>query len=232
MNCANHPEAAAVAFCRACGKALCSDCRRDWQGVIYCETDANAQQATAQPRRPTESQPIVPGAPSPGLAFFLGLIPGVGAIYNGQYAKGILHIVVFGLLISIASSGAAGEFVPLVVFVTMGWFFYMAFEAYHTARRQAAGEAVDEFSGLLRPGHQPGAVPAGPIALIALGVVFLLHTLGYWTMERLLRFWPVLLIVVGVYLLYARLTAPPLPSAPPPATGGGLGLEQKESRDV
>ena len=32
---------------------------------------------------------------SPGLAFFLGWIPGVGAIYNGQYAKGLVHAVAF-----------------------------------------------------------------------------------------------------------------------------------------
>jgi len=31
---------------------------------------------------------------SPGLALFLGLIPGVGAIYNGQYAKGMVHAII------------------------------------------------------------------------------------------------------------------------------------------
>ena len=36
-----------------------------------------------------------PGA-SPGLAFLLGFIPGVGAIYNGQYVKGLIHVVVLG----------------------------------------------------------------------------------------------------------------------------------------
>ncbi len=230
MNCVNHPETAAVAFCRGCGKSLCSACRKEWQGVIYCEADLAAQQAAAPPRRVTESVPIVPGAagaPSAGLAFALGLIPGVGAIYNGQYAKGIVHIVVFGLLISIGNSGAAGELQPLIIMFTMGWFFYMAFEAYHTAKKRLAGEPVDEFSGLMRPGRQPGAVPAGPIVLIALGVVFLLHTLGYWSMERVLRFWPVLLIAAGVYMLYARLTMPSMPDAPPAAPG----VEQKEFKE-
>ena len=53
------------------------------------------------------------GGPSPGFAFLLGLIPGVGAIYNGQYAKGLIHVVILGLLISITSSGAAGDLEPL-----------------------------------------------------------------------------------------------------------------------
>ena len=35
----------------------------------------------------------------------LGLIPGVGAIYNGQYAKGLVHAVVFGLLVSAIANG-------------------------------------------------------------------------------------------------------------------------------
>ncbi len=37
MNCANHSDQAAVAFCRTCGKPLCNQCTRDVRGVIYCE---------------------------------------------------------------------------------------------------------------------------------------------------------------------------------------------------
>ena len=230
MNCATHPETAAVAFCRACGKALCNTCRQEWQGVIYCGACVSSQQAAAQPARspqpPLPATPA-PGSPSPGLAFFLGLIPGVGAIYNGQYAKGILHVVVLGLLISIGSSRAAGELEPLIVMFTIGWFFYMAFEAYHTAKRRAAGEPVDEFSSLLSSGGQPGMVPMGPLVLIVLGVVFLLHTLGYWSMDRILRFWPVLMIAAGVYLLYTRVAARP-PSGGPPLARGPDNPETKE----
>ena len=38
MNCANHPDIPAVAYCRTCGKPLCANCTRSVQGVIYCET--------------------------------------------------------------------------------------------------------------------------------------------------------------------------------------------------
>ena len=38
MNCANHSDIAAVAFCRTCGKPLCQTCTRDVRGVIYCES--------------------------------------------------------------------------------------------------------------------------------------------------------------------------------------------------
>ena len=37
MNCANHADQSAVAYCRTCGKALCANCTRPVRGVIYCE---------------------------------------------------------------------------------------------------------------------------------------------------------------------------------------------------
>jgi hypothetical protein len=221
MNCATHPEVAAVAYCRACGKALCESCRQEWQGVVYCNACLPAQQAAAPAVAAAPPPPaFAADGPSPGLAFALGLIPGVGAIYNGQYAKGIIHVIVVGLLISIADSRAAGDFEPLIGFFIAGWWFYMAFEAYHTAKRRRLGEPVDEFSGLMRVGGQAGAVPVGPIALIILGVIFLLNTLGYWSLERVLRYWPVLLILLGIYLLYARLSARSDPGGPSSETGG------------
>ena len=68
------------------------------------------------------------GSPNPWLAAFLGFIPGVGAMYNEQYAKGVIHLVVFAILVSIADShDVFGLFVA-------GWEFYMAIEAHHTAR--------------------------------------------------------------------------------------------------
>jgi hypothetical protein len=89
------------------------------------------------------------------LAFILGLIPGVGAIYNGQYAKGLVHVIILGLLISIVSSDAAGGLEPLFGLMIALWFFYMAFEAYHTARKRLMGERVDEFSSLVPIRQQP-----------------------------------------------------------------------------
>jgi hypothetical protein len=38
--------------------------------------------------------------------------------------------------------------------------------------------------------------------LIAIGLVLLLHNLGWLDLSRLQRYWPVLLIAIGGYLLY------------------------------
>ncbi len=36
---------------------------------------------------------------NPWVAFALGWIPGVGAMYNGQFAKALAHVVIFALLV-------------------------------------------------------------------------------------------------------------------------------------
>ncbi len=210
MNCQNHPDLPATAFCRACGKALCASCQRSAQGTVFCEEHAPAQPQSAPPgsaespwtAAPTSPPPAPRPGVSPGLAFILGFIPGVGAIYNGQYAKGIVHVVVLGLLISIVSAGATGGMEPLFGLLITLWFFYMAFEAYHTAKKRQWGQPVDEFSSLF-PLRGEG-LPVAPILLIALGVLFLLHNLDILRFHQIARYWPVALIAAGAYLLYLR----------------------------
>jgi hypothetical protein len=230
MNCANHPDQAAVAFCRTCGKPLCQGCQRPAQGTIFCEehfpVEAAAGSPYAAPYPPPGASPYVyghspyttnPGV-SPGLAFLLGLIPGVGAIYNGQYAKGLIHAVIFGFLVSIPSSGAAGGFEPLFGLMIAIWFFYMAFEAYHTAQKRQRGEVVDEFSSIFPMGRRTArkGFPAGPVVMIAVGIIFLLNTLEVVRLYEILRWWPVFLIVLGGYMLYVRIVGDSADAVVPP----------------
>src|SRR5579862_3361943 len=100
MNCATHPETPATAYCRSCGKPLCEICKRVSAGTIFCEEHAPNAAAQAGPySQPAYTPPAVADpSSSPGLALFLGFIPGVGAIYNGQYAKGLIHAIIFGML--------------------------------------------------------------------------------------------------------------------------------------
>ena len=37
MQCANHPDAAAAAYCSNCGKALCSDCFSPDKSPVLCD---------------------------------------------------------------------------------------------------------------------------------------------------------------------------------------------------
>lgn len=220
MNCANHPDLGAVAYCRACGKALCTTCQRTAYGTIYCEEHI-PMQATAESTPAGDSSPYTAPYPaastvppsavppdmnaSPGLAFLLGLIPGVGAIYNGQYAKGLVHVVVMGTLIGILNSDLPGGLYPLFGLMLAAWVFYMAFEAHHTAKRRQLGLPVDEFSSLVPLRGSRTKMPVAPLVLIGLGVIFLLNNLDILRFGQIIKYWPVFLIALGVYLLYERL---------------------------
>src|SRR6266550_4046138 len=128
MNCANHADASAVAYCRTCGKALCANCTRPVRGVIYCEDCLGARMegapaGTAGFVSPTFSSgasgyvppPPPPGSgsgPNPTVAGILGAIPfGIGAIYNGQYAKGLAHLFIFAMLVYGADHSGNWDFV-------------------------------------------------------------------------------------------------------------------------
>src|SRR5208282_3484658 len=158
MNCANHPGIAAAAYCRTCGKPLCSNCTRDVKGVIYCENCLAERLQGVQPVMPppvagfvasAPAQATVPGTgPNPGLAGILGAIPfGVGAVYNGQYAKGLAHLIIFSLLVIGASHGSEG--VATVCGLGIAFFVvYQIIDAVRTARAIQAGQPAPDPLGL------------------------------------------------------------------------------------
>src|SRR6266702_1569038 len=151
MNCAVHTQTQAAAFCRTCGKALCEDCKRDVMGAIYCEPciAARLQSNVAPPPGGRVMPPPLPGpgAPSPAVAGFLGLIPGVGAMYNGQFVKAFVHVIIFITLIFAVSNVNGGA--DVIFGLLLGFFpIYMAFEAYKTAQAKQFGLPAPDPLGL------------------------------------------------------------------------------------
>jgi hypothetical protein len=199
-----------VGYCRACGKALAEPDVQRAHGALYCKDHAPQEGAPASPDSSPYNAPLntapYGGPPnndiSPGLAFVLGLIPGVGAIYNGQYSKGLVHVAVVGVLISILNADIPDRFEPLVALMLVAFWAYMPIEAHRTAKIRQLGQPVDEFSSLTPMGGS--RFPAAPVLLIGLGTVLLLDNLGIFEVRRMLRFWPALLIGAGVYMLYNR----------------------------
>jgi TM2 domain-containing membrane protein YozV len=168
MDCVNHTGVNATAFCQSCGKPLCATCvRNEPGGQLLCET---CQASWHSYRQPFVSAP--PGMPHPSVAAALGVIPGVGAMYNGQFVKGLIHVVIFAVLVSAAHVyGIFGLFIA-------AWIAYQVFEAYHTAKARRDGLPLPDPLGLNEvgswiggprahyPGHpgtptgMPGANPA------------------------------------------------------------------------
>lgn len=165
----------------------------------------HASRGYAAGRMQPAARPADP--PSPFLALILGLIPGVGAVYNGHYAKAVFHVVVFGGIITLIGSGTLQGVEPLFVMLAIMFFLYMPIESCRTARAIRRGEQVDEFAGLLSLVFPGSHSPVAGIVLIGVGIVFLLQSLGYWRIRNLLPYWPVSLIALGIYMLYRRLSS-------------------------
>jgi len=220
MNCANHQQTPAAAYCRTCGKPLCTNCTRPVMGVIYCETClAERVAGTAPPQAQTayqnqssgmRVQPATGSGPHPPIAGILaGFFPfGVGAVYCSQYAKGLAHFIIFVLLIV----GASNAHSPLDM--VFGWsiaafWFYQVFDAVKSAKAIQAGQPAPDPFGLatmFSPGERldfTRGVPTGALVLIGLGVLFLLHNLNIWFLE-VDTLWPVLLIGLGLWLFAKR----------------------------
>jgi TM2 domain-containing membrane protein YozV len=163
MNCANHNEVAAVAYCRTCGKALCSTCTRDVRGVIYCENCLAARLQDPVAASAMSATPTPPDrAPSPGVAAALGFIPGVGAMYNGQFMKGFIHVLAFVVLIWMTDRvGFFGIMIPFLI-------FYMVFDAYKTAHAMELGQPLPDPFGLERLFTGAGPAQAPPVSAVPL----------------------------------------------------------------
>ena len=72
-------------------------------------------------------------------------------MYNGQFAKGLVHLAIFAVLISLSDNvnGIFGLFAA-------GWIFYMAFEAYHTAVARRDGLPLPNAFGFNDIGERMG----------------------------------------------------------------------------
>ncbi|MGD0100423.1 MAG: DUF5668 domain-containing protein [Acidobacteriota bacterium] len=194
MKCSYHPDVDSQEACTVCRKLLCTECAHKIKGKPYCQ-DCLVQGA--------EWAATVKGlklpSDSPKRAAFCAIIPGMGAVYNGEYMKAITYFAVFAALSMMGDrvNGVFGFGAFVFVLFTM-------FDAYRTAEAKArrkiqAGFVPEE------PVHQDKTIVGWGILLIILGVVFLLQNLiPYHFLNRL---WPVVFILVGAYLVYRAIEA-------------------------
>jgi TM2 domain-containing membrane protein YozV len=211
MKCAVHTDVDATGYCRNCGKAMCAVCVRPVRDVLYCEDclatvlgHSGAAPNLAAPIAgvPAASVAVAPGhGRNPGLAFVLGfLFPGLGAVYNGQYNKALIHIVVFATLILCLSSDMDGGMKAVLGILLGGFVFYMGFDAMRTAQAYGRGEvSVDPLQAWSKER------PIGPIILIVAGGLFLLNNFDLLPFYRIEKFWPLILIAVGILMFRNRL---------------------------
>ncbi len=235
MNCANHADASAVAYCRTCGKPLCGNCTRPVRGVIYCEeclgakmegvsgaaastsgfvpgTAPAAFSPAASGHVPPPPPPVASSGPNPTVAGILaGFFPfGVGAVYTGQYAKGLAHLAVVASLFAgaIASGNRNSDGLTAICVVSLIFFcIYQIIDSVRSAKAIQMAQPIPDPFGLAAT-FSTGAkvdsskVPVGAIVLILLGVLFLLNTAGLDLELR--RSWGLIPILIGAWLFATR----------------------------
>jgi hypothetical protein len=202
MNCTKHFEVAASTVCANCLQPFCSQCLVRVGERQIC-TGCFSQNSSPLPRPLGASVPGTEPMCSPGTAFALGLIPGVGAICNGEYLKALVHVLIFGFLVSLAGSSKVGSFEPLFGIMTAAFFFYMPLQAFHTAKRnalRAAGFQVKDPT----TGKQEENLWTGVI-LTLMGCLLFVNEWVDGFLEGALKFWPVVLIGFGAYKIREHL---------------------------
>jgi TM2 domain-containing membrane protein YozV len=141
----------------------------------------------------TAPAPVVQPAKSPLVALLLSLLmPGLGQIYNGQFAKALTFFVAFSGSIYLIAEGHPLPFAVFLPFIV----FWNMIDAYRGAdlinARGVRAAAMEE---------EEAESPAWGVALAVMGTLLLLNNLGWLNLGALVRYWPVLLIAAGVVLL-------------------------------
>lgn len=197
MNCAFHLHNAAVASCNGCGRALCPACDHRIKGFPYCQECIVRGVELLRNQAHPNYAPYVKKKTSPILAvIFSAICPGLGAAYNGQATKAIVHFAVFvGLFqMAVLTSGT-----PLFVFGFIGMWLFAALDSWRTAQMIRSGVTADTAEDIL-VSRFSGNPKLWGIVLAVLGAAFLFQR--FFDVGGLMRYFlPVVLIGLGIYFL-------------------------------
>ena len=190
MYCAYHPSNAARAQCGSCARPLCAGCDHRIKGYPYCQDciilGIQSLSAQQQSRRSRSSARLA--------ALFGVFLPGLGAIYNRQNVKAIVHFLTVACLFQLRHIGFFGG-----VFFSGGLAFYVysIIDAYRTAQliTQGGNAAADEDQFKKRLARRAPAIGLG---LVVGGALLAFQFLQPFSLARLV---PVALILLGGYLL-------------------------------
>jgi TM2 domain-containing membrane protein YozV len=157
-----------------------------------------------------------PRRKSPLFASFLSMMPGLGQIYVGYYQQGFIHAIVVSTLIALLAADI-GPLTPLAALFLAFFWLYNIVDAGRRAllyNEALAGRSGIELPEEFKTPALRGSIPGG-IAVVAVGGVLLSHTLFRMPLDWLNEWWPVALIVFGVYLV-ARSVMSASPDKPKP----------------
>ena len=145
----------------------------------------------------TQSVPVVRRNSSPLLATLLSfIVPGLGAAYNGQTSKAIVHFAIFASFFQMA---IVTDGLPFFVLGFIATWCFAAIDACRTAQMLRSGLAPNAEEDVIAR-RLYGNPVAWSVTLLVLGTIFLLHTV-FGLQLPVKQFLPVLLVVLGTYML-------------------------------
>ena len=201
MNCAYHMTNRAVVQCSRCARPLCPACDHRIRGFPYCQDCIVAGVEHLQQQQQHTSSgatQVIRRKTSAFVALLLSFIcPGLGAAYNGQTSKALVHFTIFASFFQMATVTDGTAFFVLGV---IGTWLFAAVDAVRTAQLIRAGLAPDAESDAISR-RLYGNPLAWAATMITLGTVFLLHTL-FGIQLPVREFLPVLLVLLGAYMLF------------------------------
>jgi hypothetical protein len=137
---------------------------------------------------------------SPFIATLLSFVPGLGAAYNGQTSKAIVHFAIFASFFQMAVVTQGMQGMQFFILGVIGTWLFAAVDACRTAQLMRAGLSPDAEDDVIAR-RLYGNPFAWGTTLIIIGTLFLLHTMLGVTlpMKELL---PVALVAIGAYMLF------------------------------
>ncbi len=222
MNCVFHPNNVASARCSACERPLCPICDHRIKGSPCCQ-DCIVAGIEALRRNAGDGDRVLQRSArseekSPLVALLLGLVPGVGAAYNGQIIKALTHFMAVAGLWAMADVFGW----PLEIVFGLGaagFYVYSVYDAFQSAQRLRGGEDIRLEDERLKLFLQRRMNLLGAL-LIGVGA---LAMAGFWIPNLGRRAWPALLIIAGAYLVWSYYRGGRAPQAktayrtPPPS---------------
>src|SRR6266545_1219646 len=163
MNCSYHTKNPATVQCSQCARSLCPACDHRIRGFPFCQDCivAGVEMLRYQQSRTSDSH-VIRRKTSPFIATFLSFfVPGLGAAYNGQTSKAIVHFAVFASFFQMAvvTNG--------VTFFVLG--AYMLFDYLKRRKRR------EELRGFETGNPPPSVVSTWPVESARFGGDFPTH---------------------------------------------------------
>jgi hypothetical protein len=140
---------------------------------------------------------IVRRKSSPFIATLLSFVPGLGAAYNGQTSKAIVHFAIFASFFQMA---VLTQGVPFFILGVLATWLFAAVDACRTAQLMRSGLAADTEDDVITR-RLYGNPLAWGTTLVIIGTLFLLHTLLRVNLP-IKELLPVALVALGAYMLF------------------------------